>query len=51
LVNLRVVWTSGNDITVNQHIPNEHRVPKTLLVEIAESLIDNNKVLINMELK
>lgn len=51
VVNLRIAWTSGQDITFNPQISNEHRVPKKMLIEIAQNLIDNNKVLISMDLK
>lgn len=51
IINLRIVYTAGRDIWISAHIQNEQTVPKNLLVEMSQLLMDGAKIEINMELK
>lgn len=50
-VHSRIVYTSWRDINNKSDIYNEIKVPKKILVEYAKDLFDNNKIILNMNLK
>lgn len=51
IIHLRIVYTAGRDIWISAKIQNEQTVPKNLLVEISQLLMDSGKMEINMDLK
>lgn len=51
IINLRIVYTAGRDIWISPKIQNEQTVPKNLLVEMSQLLMDWGKMEINMDMK
>lgn len=51
IIHLRIVYTAGVNIAISKLIQNEQTVPKNLLVEMSQLLIDWWKMEINMDLK